>query len=249
MLQRLLFLLFFLSSGLDVYAQSCISHRALVNGGVENSLEGIRLARAYGVDGIEIDVQFTKDYVPILIHDKNLKRVARSKEASKTCPLDEKISKLKWEEIDKNCELFNGEPVVTLSKALIELIDYEGFIFIDVKKSPPGSFINIIKGWGMDQKENVRFLSFKKRALKKIERYLPQVKSILLSRYIPRGFGNDGAAHNRRLRFFQPLFRFFGKETGLWTLNSRADMLMAIDKEVDYIITDYPERCLELNRR
>ena|SRR5215212_4964425 len=51
-----------------------ISHRACQGHAPENTLAGIRAALAFGVDAIEIDVQTSRDGVPVLLHDQTVER-------------------------------------------------------------------------------------------------------------------------------------------------------------------------------
>ncbi len=51
-------------------------HRGASGSAFENTISAFQRAVAEGADGIEIDVQLTKDSVPVVIHDRNLSRVA-----------------------------------------------------------------------------------------------------------------------------------------------------------------------------
>lgn len=51
-----------------------IAHRGASRRAPENTLPAFKLAYELGADGIETDVQLTKDKVPVLIHDERLKR-------------------------------------------------------------------------------------------------------------------------------------------------------------------------------
>ncbi|WP_053981698.1 glycerophosphodiester phosphodiesterase family protein [Marinagarivorans algicola] len=50
-------------------------HRGLPQDYPENTLIGLEAALAAGAHGVEIDIQFTKDGEPVLLHDLTLKRV------------------------------------------------------------------------------------------------------------------------------------------------------------------------------
>jgi glycerophosphoryl diester phosphodiesterase len=60
-----------------------ICHRGINPGFTENTLEAFEAAVRAGVWGIEFDVRFTKDNVPVVHHDRTLKRVHGSKHAIK----------------------------------------------------------------------------------------------------------------------------------------------------------------------
>lgn len=51
-----------------------IGHRGAAAHAPENTLESIRCAAAFGVAMVEIDVQLSKDEVPVIIHDDTLER-------------------------------------------------------------------------------------------------------------------------------------------------------------------------------
>ncbi|RWZ60157.1 glycerophosphodiester phosphodiesterase [Halobacillus fulvus] len=50
------------------------AHRGASKLAPENTMPAFELAQASGADGIETDVQLTKDQIPVLIHDENLRR-------------------------------------------------------------------------------------------------------------------------------------------------------------------------------
>ncbi|MFC0188355.1 glycerophosphodiester phosphodiesterase [Fictibacillus aquaticus] len=55
------------------------SHRGASREAPENTMSAFYKALQYGVDGIEIDVQLSKDGVPVIIHDESLKRTTGAK--------------------------------------------------------------------------------------------------------------------------------------------------------------------------
>jgi len=55
----------------DIYA-----HRGASMEKFENTIDAFQEAVRQGADGIEIDVQLTKDGVPVIVHDRNLSRLA-----------------------------------------------------------------------------------------------------------------------------------------------------------------------------
>ena len=51
-----------------------LAHRGASAYAPENTLAAFRLAREMGADGIELDVQLTRDRVPVVIHDDTVNR-------------------------------------------------------------------------------------------------------------------------------------------------------------------------------
>ena len=111
-----------------------IAHRGDMTTYPENSLLAIKAAAKLGFKNIELDVQLSKDHVPIVIHDEDLKR---------TAGIDELVRNLNSEEIinipllssiqDKDqAELLN---IATLIQAVNLLEDYpEITLFVEIKR-------------------------------------------------------------------------------------------------------------------
>lgn len=66
-----------------------IAHRA---GKPENSLAGIKKAKLEGASAVEVDLAFTKDGVPVLLHDKTVDRTSNG---------SGKLSELTFEDVRK----------------------------------------------------------------------------------------------------------------------------------------------------
>lgn len=232
----------FLLSALEVAsAQVCVLHRAHYSGLPENSLEGIEKAVKSGVSGLEFDIQITKDGKAFIYHDTKLGEELLGSE----CPTGSKIHKLN-STLLRNCFLSNGRPLPTFQETLPLIKDYPGYLFLDLKKVPSKEFFKQVESIDLHKNKKLRLISFKKRALRPSKKRWPQVESILLSRYIPRGLFYNGIGFNNRLRFFSPLFRVLKKETALWTLNSEETIQEAVKKNSKFIITDEYDLCESL---
>ena len=53
-----------------------IAHRGVSAHAPENTLAAFQMAIDVGADGVELDVRLSKDGVPIVVHDRNLVRLA-----------------------------------------------------------------------------------------------------------------------------------------------------------------------------
>ncbi|MCR9205372.1 MAG: glycerophosphodiester phosphodiesterase [Halobacteriovoraceae bacterium] len=237
---RLLFATLLLLS-FRLSAQTCIAHRAIVDDALENSLEGISSAVNRGVTGLEFDVHFTKDGVPLLYHNKRLKKFIRGP----ACPKGKKIKKLYYSEIKNNCFLENGERVPLLRDALTILKDYPGFIFFELKAKPKDTFFTLLNEFDLQNNPKLKILSFKKGALRRIKRKWDEVQTLLLSLIIPRGLFYRNVGFNKHLKIFIPFFRWLKKGVGIYTLNEKRKILKAVRKKADFIITDEYDLCLE----
>ena len=96
----------------------------------ENSLEMIDFSENLGSTGVEIDVQLTKDEVPILYHDTDINiRLTRKS------PLNGPIANYTYPEISRFIRLVNGERIPTLEESLNRIIDSTNIrtIWLDMK--------------------------------------------------------------------------------------------------------------------
>lgn len=226
----------------STYAQTCISHRANDFNSPENSRQALESAVEQSVSGVEIDIQISKDGVPFLYHDSELGKGLEGQ----SCPIGEKIKSSSFNKIYNECFLENGERLLTLETALQIMKNLDGYVFIDLKQKPSKKFYEVFENSPLFNNQKVRFISFKKRALRPIKRRWPKVKVTLLSRYIPRGLFYSGIGFNKRLNFFTGFYRRIGKDVSIWTLNEKEDISKAINKKADFIITDQYKLCREM---
>ncbi|MBC3783773.1 glycerophosphodiester phosphodiesterase [Spirosoma utsteinense] len=100
----------------------------------ENSIEIIRLASRLGATGIEIDVRYTKDGVPILYHDNSLNLRLIQKNG-----LDGAIEKYTYQQLQTFVRLINGERIPTLEEALETILTNTtlNFVWLDTKYIGP----------------------------------------------------------------------------------------------------------------
>ena len=83
----------------------------------ENSVEMIRKASRFGASGVEIDVRFTSDGVPILYHDNelNLRQI-------QPCGLVGPIEDYSYAQLSGMVRLIHGEKIPTLEEALHTIV-------------------------------------------------------------------------------------------------------------------------------
>ena len=87
-----------------------VAHRGANREAPENTLEAFQRAIEIGVQGIELDVQFTRDRVPVVVHDPNLREsrvpisslTADEVRASSSAPTLDEVLEL----VDGRCELY-----------------------------------------------------------------------------------------------------------------------------------------------
>ncbi|GAB3941671.1 hypothetical protein GCM10028805_05210 [Spirosoma harenae] len=108
----------------------------------ENSVEIIKLASRLGATGIEIDVRYTKDGVPILYHDNtlNLRLVQKS---GLTGPVEDYT----YQQLNTLVRLVNGEKIPTLEEALETVVNNTSlsFVWLDTKYIGPMDKVQAIQ--------------------------------------------------------------------------------------------------------
>jgi len=138
---------------------SVISHRGGGNYAPENTLVAIKKGIELGADAVEIDIRFTSDGVPILIHDATLSRTTND-------VYNRSVSSLTLEEIKMLdagswfSEEFTGEKIPTLIE-VIEEIGNDIDLFIELKTTYPNSdeiIVSIIEEASIES--HIKILSF-----------------------------------------------------------------------------------------
>ena len=96
----------------------------------ENSVAMINYTSYFGSNGIEIDIQLTKDNVPVLYHDPdlNIRLIQKG-------PLSGKISDYTFSTLSTMVRLIHGEPIPSLTEALDAAIANPNIktIWLDIK--------------------------------------------------------------------------------------------------------------------
>ncbi len=121
-----------------------LAHRGLVNNYQENTLAALNAAiiNPY-CNGVELDIHLTKDFVPVLIHDKNLKRLTSNNLS---------IFNLTYQEVKSlniNYKIKTGKGITTYKKEekiprLVDFLDLlknkDAFVDFEIKTTMPESF-------------------------------------------------------------------------------------------------------------
>ncbi|QJW91699.1 glycerophosphodiester phosphodiesterase [Spirosoma taeanense] len=108
----------------------------------ENTIEIIKLASRLGANGVEMDVRYTKDGVPILYHDNRLNLRLIQKNG-----LDGPIETYTYQQLSTFVRLINGEKIPTLEEALETVIANTSldFVWLDTKYIGPMDKVQAIQ--------------------------------------------------------------------------------------------------------
>ncbi|XP_008501276.2 glycerophosphodiester phosphodiesterase 1 isoform X1 [Calypte anna] len=109
-----------------------IAHRGGAHDAPENTLAAIRKAAENGASGVELDLGFTADGVPILMHDETVERTTDG--SGRLCELTfAEIRRLNPSAKHRLWNEFQGEKVPTLREAVVESMHHNLTIYFDVK--------------------------------------------------------------------------------------------------------------------
>ncbi len=96
----------------------------------ENSLLGVLNDEDYGVNGLEFDVQLTRDSVPIMMHDGNIDIRLTQKS-----PISGNYDQFSFNFLEEYIKLIDGQKIASLEESLEDFIDSTTmtFFWMDIK--------------------------------------------------------------------------------------------------------------------
>lgn len=235
-------------------------HRGCMGTFPENTLLGFRQAIHQGVDGLELDVQLTKDGEVVVIHDETLERTTDGTGFVKELTLQEikqysagvKFAYLR----NYDPAVWDAERVPTLREVLELLAPYPIELNIELKT-------NLFKYDGIEEKVlalvneygkglNVIYSSFHLPTIIRIKQLDPNAKiAWLLDQQIshPLDYVHSlklEALHvSKRIAFSDMLsLKDLVEKLRIWTVNEQEEIKQLMDLGVQAIMTDFPEEAL-----
>jgi glycerophosphoryl diester phosphodiesterase len=240
-----------------------VAHRGASGLAPENTLAAFQLALAMGVDGIELDVHRTKDGVIVAVHDSTADRTTNARG---------RIGAMEWtrlRELDAGSwfnrlhpELakpeFSAQRIPSLDD-VIALSGGKAHLYIEIKD--PGLYpacfesevLSVVRHRGIE--DQVTFLSFNRRSLRKLRALEPSIRTGLL---INRRAGDPcrtalslkanglAALHKLLAQDFVAKIREADLALAAWTVDAPEDLRKMQSAHVDAIITNRPEIALKV---
>ena len=228
------------------------AHRGASGYAPENTLDAFRKAVEMGADGIELDVQMTKDGELVVIHDETIDRVSNGKGWVKNYTYEE----LKKFNFNKTHLEYTKEEIPTLEQVYLLIKPTNLTINVEIKTGIvfyPGieeRVLELTERLGM--KERVIYSSFNHYTIRKIKELDPQAKTGMLYEdgiidavdYACDVVKAD-ALHPAGYNVFYPGFLERCRERKrllhVWTINEEKHMRMLCEAGVDALITNYPD--------
>ena len=231
-------------------------HRGASGHAPENTLPAFQMAADMGADGVELDVQLTRDGVLAVCHDETIDRTSSGAGWLKDFTFDEL----------RSLDFSNGNAAYEGVKipAMEEVFDL---------LAPTGLTINIELKTGIVFYENIEekilelaarknwedrviYSSFNHYTVRRIKELNPAAKVGLL--YADGPIDMPGYGHRLEADALHPAFynlqypnymedcRRYGLDVNVWTVNSAADLMKCREYGVNAVITNYPAKAREL---
>jgi len=220
------------------------AHRGASSVAPENTISAFDKAIEFGADGIELDVQSTKDDSVIVMHDLTVDRTTNGKGYVKDLTYEyiRSLDAGGWFSTS-----FTGEKVPTLSEVL-EKFYGKILLIIELKGDDrllPRKVINILRKY--NALEKIILASFNKFHLDSIKNIEPNIKraiNIGVLSYDAQYLEYDFINFNGNIPFDTNLIIFY-KNKGInlvaYTINNFNNILNLTNKGINIFITDFPQ--------
>lgn len=234
------------------------AHRGASGYAPENTLESFKLAAEMKADGVELDVQLTKDNELVVIHDEKIDRTSNKRGFVRDYTLEE----LKSFNFNNNNEKYPYAEIPTLKEVYELLKPYNMKINVELKT---GIFfydgieekvLKLAKEMGME--DRIIYSSFNHYSVMKIKELDINAETGLL--YCDGWIDVVKYAQNLKVDALHPATynvqydnliekcRESGIKLHIWTVNNEEEMKYLAENNVDAIITNYPDIAVKIVR-
>lgn len=226
-------------------SNSIMVHRGGGHEVFENTKESIEYSISKGFPAVEIDTMELKDGTIVLVHDKNLTRIADK---------DINISDLTLEEI-KDLKMIGGYEFITLDEALDLVLNEDIIVNIEIKyhgeesENYVSNIVDIVESKSLENR--IYISSFDYDSLLEVEDLNSEIKTMYFSFFFLGNLTNlqvDAVGVDITYLSTEQFntLKKSGYEIAIFTVNKKKDMLSSLSYELDYIISDEPESLEEL---
>ncbi len=231
-------------------------HRGASGYAPENTLIAFEKAAEMGADGVELDVQLTKDGEIVVIHDEWLERVSDGRGWVR----DHTLSELREMNFNRTHPEYEHADIPTL-REVYELLKPTGLtINVELKtgvifyQGLEEKVVALTKELGME--DRVLYSSFNHFTCKKLHELAPEAYVGFLYSDVPIGMCDyvkahgGNALHPAVYHLQQPGYMQEANAKGLdvnaWTINEPEHLTLACQLGLNAIITNYPDRALQI---
>jgi len=227
------------------------AHRGASGYAPENTLVAFQKAIDLKADGIELDVQVTKDGQLVIIHDETVDRVSDAKGWVK----DFTYGELKKLNVNKKFPEYGKVSIPTLEEVYLLIKDTELVINVELKngivfyENIEEKVMELTRKMGLQ--ERIVYSSFNHYSVMKLKKLDPSVKTGFLYEdgYLdmPEYASKHGAEalhpalYNLQYPDFIKDCKTRNIDVRAWTVNKIEDMKMLCKNEINAMITNYPD--------
>ncbi|MCH8002030.1 MAG: glycerophosphodiester phosphodiesterase [Proteobacteria bacterium] len=230
-----------------------MGHRGAAGRAPENTLAGLRAAADMGATWVEFDVMLTKDRVPVLFHDDNLKRTTRREALMVETPFAElsSVEAGAW-----FAPKFAGEPVPSLEMALALALQLGLTPNVEIKptagqdEATAAAALEVIACCWPAGRPGPLISSFSRASLEVARRQAPDLPRALIAWRLPRDWSKAAEAlaccslhiaGNRLNAKRVARIKAAGYALAAFTVNEPKVARKLLGWGVDCIITDKPD--------
>ena len=231
-----------------------ISHAGCGGHAPPDTLAGVRKAIELGADAIEVDVQVSAEGVPVVIHDDTVDSTTDGTGNIHLIPLAE-ISKLN---AAAHYPAWPEREIVPTLEQVVQEVRGRALLVLDVKRSDiEGVLLDVLRMNGAIGQ--VMVWSTRPHVVAQFREYQPSMPAALgtggeewpdlelfFQEALSRGAQLCTVHHSVLTRELVHRARLLGLGPYAWTVNEEADMRRMLDCGVAGIITDYPDRLINL---
>lgn len=232
------------------------AHRGASGYAPENTLAAFEKAVELGADGVELDIQLTKDDEIVVIHDEKIDRTSDGKGWVKDYTLEE----LRGFNYNRTKPEYEHTDIPTM-REVFELLKPTGlFINIEIKTGVffydkiEEKILALTKEMGME--DRVCYSSFNHYTVKRIHELKPDAEVGFLYADGPIDMPSYGEKHgvnalhpalyNLQYDGFIKECKEKGLKLNVWTVNEKEHMQLCCKYGVNAIITNYPDIAREV---
>lgn len=231
-------------------------HRGASGYAPENTLDAFELALKQGADGIELDVQMTKDGELVVIHDEKINRTSNGSGFVKDFTLKE----LKQKVFNRTIPDYRPVSIPTLKEVYELFQSNQNIINVEMKTGVffyPGMEDKVLELTAqMSMEDRVIYSSFNHQTMVSMKQKNPRIRCGLL--YADGTLDMDEYCRKHQMDALHPAFynlqyegfrkRCREKKIPLhvWTVNDKTILRSMLEQKVEAVITNYPDRAYRM---
>ncbi len=237
------------------YKTLIYAHRGASEYAPENTMEAFKFAYKMKADGIELDVQLTKDGQAVVVHDETIDRVSNGKGYVK----DYTLRELRELDFGVSMSKFKNLKIPLLTDVFEEFKNTDFQFNIELKNNIVEYMLleDIVNKYLIDFNliEKTICSSFNHKSMIKLKHINQNIKIAFL--YTDRLYQPYRYLDGYGIKFAHPVHyictedelkqhQFMGQVVNIWTVNSGSEIRRFCDMGVDGIITNKPDLAIEI---